>query len=63
MQGSRFRHTAHFRRWRSDKPPRDCTFAQLEVVPPQELSEIFPTPGASSIARTSRNQRGLLDGP
>ena len=22
--------------------PRDCTFAQLEVVPPQELSEIFP---------------------
>ncbi len=42
MQGSRFRHTAHFRRWRSDKPPHDCTFAQLEVVPPQELNEIFP---------------------
>jgi ATP-dependent DNA ligase len=41
MQGSRFRHTAQFRRWRSDKRPRDCTFAQLEVVPPQELSEIF----------------------
>jgi ATP-dependent DNA ligase len=41
MQGSRFRHTAHFRRWRTDKPPRDCTFAQLEVVPAQELNEIF----------------------
>jgi len=41
MQGSRFRHTAHFRRWRSDKPPRECTYAQLEVVPPQELAEIF----------------------
>ena len=41
MQGGRFRHTAQFRRWRSDKRPRDCTFAQLEVVPPQELSEIF----------------------
>lgn len=41
MQGSRFRHTAHFRRWRTDKPPRECTFAQLEVVAPQELSEIF----------------------
>ena len=25
MQGTRFRHTAQFRRWRPDKPPRDCT--------------------------------------
>jgi ATP-dependent DNA ligase len=41
MQGSRFRHTAQFRRWRTDKKPRDCTFAQLEVVAPQELAEIF----------------------
>ena len=41
MQGSRFRHMAQFRRWRSDKQPRDCTYAQLEVVPPQELMEIF----------------------
>jgi ATP-dependent DNA ligase len=43
MQGSRFRHTAQFRRWRSDKRPRDCTFAQLEVVPPHELAAIFST--------------------
>jgi ATP-dependent DNA ligase len=41
MQGSRFRHTAQFRRWRTDKTPTDCTFAQLEVVPPQELAVIF----------------------
>jgi ATP-dependent DNA ligase len=41
MQGSRFRHTAQFRRWRMDKTPTDCTFAQLEVVPPQELALIF----------------------
>jgi ATP-dependent DNA ligase len=41
MQGSRFRHTAQFRRWRTDKKPSDCTFAQLEVVPAQELEEIF----------------------
>jgi ATP-dependent DNA ligase len=41
MQGDRFRHTAHFRRWRPDKPPRDCTYAQLEVVAPHELAEIF----------------------
>jgi ATP-dependent DNA ligase len=42
MQGDRFRHTAQFRRWRKDKKPMDCTYAQLEVVPPQELQEIFP---------------------
>jgi ATP-dependent DNA ligase len=41
MQGSRFRHTAHFRRWRSDKRPSDCTYAQLETVPPHELATIF----------------------
>lgn len=43
MQGDRFRHTAQFRRWRSDKNPSDCTYAQLEVVPPQELAAIFPS--------------------
>ena len=41
MQGSRFRHTAQFRRWRPDKKPSDCTYAQLEVVPPEELATIF----------------------
>jgi len=41
MQGTRFRHMAHFRRWRTDKKPSDCTYAQLEVVPPQELAAIF----------------------
>jgi len=43
MQGSRFRHTAQFRRWRDDRDPRDCTYAQLEVVPPHELAAIFAT--------------------
>jgi ATP-dependent DNA ligase len=42
MQGDRFRHTAQFRRWRSDKNPSDCTYDQLEVVAPQELAAIFP---------------------
>jgi ATP-dependent DNA ligase len=41
MQGARFRHMSHFRRWRSDKKPSECTYAQLEVVPPQELAAIF----------------------
>lgn len=41
MQGSRFRHTAQFRRWRPDKPPRECGYDQLEVVTPMELKQIF----------------------
>jgi ATP-dependent DNA ligase len=38
MQSGRFRHMAHFRRWRKDKRPEDCTYAQLEVVAPEELA-------------------------
>jgi ATP-dependent DNA ligase len=30
MEGARFRHTAHFRRWRQDREPRSCTYDQLE---------------------------------
>jgi ATP-dependent DNA ligase len=41
MQGDRFRHPAQFRRWRPDKRPADCTYAQLEVTPPYELARIF----------------------
>jgi ATP-dependent DNA ligase len=41
MQGARFRHMSHFKRWRTDKKPSDCTYAQLEVIPPQELMTIF----------------------
>ena len=41
MQGDRFRHTTQFRRWRPDKKPTDCTYAQLEVVPPYEIKQIF----------------------
>jgi ATP-dependent DNA ligase len=45
MQGTRFRHTAQFRRWRTDKNPRACTYAQLEVVAPHELKAIFASAG------------------
>jgi ATP-dependent DNA ligase len=41
MQGDRFRHAAIFLRWRSDKPPGDCTYEQLEVTTPYELSRVF----------------------
>ncbi|HUS31416.1 MAG TPA: ATP-dependent DNA ligase [Kofleriaceae bacterium] len=41
MQGTRFRHATHFKRWRPDKPTSDCRYDQLEVSPPQEIKEIF----------------------
>ena len=47
MQGGRFRHMAQFRRWRPDKPPRECTYEQLEVIPAQELMHIFGTDSAT----------------
>jgi ATP-dependent DNA ligase len=41
LQGQRFRHAATFHRWRSDKPPRECTFDQIATTPPYELHQIF----------------------
>jgi ATP-dependent DNA ligase len=41
LQGDRFRHAAHFLRWRPDKPPSECRYDQLEVTPPAELFDIF----------------------
>jgi ATP-dependent DNA ligase len=32
LQGPRFRHAATFRRWRTDKPPRECTFDQIATI-------------------------------
>ena len=40
-QGDRFRHATQFRRWRPDRDAESCTFDQLEVVAPIELSEVF----------------------
>ncbi|MGK5532229.1 ATP-dependent DNA ligase [Streptomyces sp. URMC 129] len=44
MQGDRFRHTARFRRWRPDRDPGDCTYAQLEEPVRFDLDEVL-TPG------------------
>jgi ATP-dependent DNA ligase len=41
MQGTRFRHGAHFLRWRFDKSPLDCRYDQLEVTPAYELERVF----------------------
>ena len=42
MEGDRFRHTAQFRRWRSDRTPESCTYEQLEAPAGLDLAEILP---------------------
>jgi len=41
MEGPRFRHTAQFVRWRPDREPRSCTYAQLEEPVSFNLAEIL----------------------
>lgn len=43
LQGDRFRHATSFRRWRPDRTPQSCTYAQLDAAVPAELSEVFGT--------------------
>jgi ATP-dependent DNA ligase len=41
MEGTRFRHTAQFVRWRPDRAPSSCTFDQLEEPVSFRLSDIL----------------------
>jgi ATP-dependent DNA ligase len=41
MEGSRFRHTGQFFRWRPDRDARSCTFEQLERPIAYDLAEVF----------------------
>ncbi|MFD7509033.1 ATP-dependent DNA ligase [Streptomyces sp. NPDC059853] len=41
MQGDRFRHTAQFRRWRPDREPADCGYAQLEEPVGYALDDVL----------------------
>ncbi len=41
LEGRRFRHATTFVRWRDDREPASCTYDQIEIVPPYELSKIF----------------------
>jgi ATP-dependent DNA ligase len=42
MEGTRFRHTAQWIRWRDDRDPRSCGFGQLEEPVHFNLAEILP---------------------
>jgi ATP-dependent DNA ligase len=48
LQGPRFRHAAVFLRWRPDRLPADCRYAQLEVVAPFELAKVLAAGGATA---------------
>ena len=41
MEGDRFRHTARFRRWRTDRTPASCDYEQLEVPVSYDLDDIL----------------------
>ncbi len=41
MEGDRFRHTAHFRRWRPDRTPASCTYDQLDRPLGYDLDDIL----------------------
>jgi ATP-dependent DNA ligase len=41
MEGTRFRHTTQFRRWRDDRDPTSCTYEQLEEPVRYDLGELL----------------------
>lgn len=50
MEGPRFRHTAQFNRWRPDRDPRSCTYAQLEQPVSFRLDDIVTGLGPGTAA-------------
>lgn len=41
MEGRRFRHTAHFKRWRPDRDPTSCGYEQLEQPVSYDLASVL----------------------
>jgi ATP-dependent DNA ligase len=41
MEGRRFRHTAHFKRWRTDRDPESCGYGQLEEPAGYDLGRVL----------------------
>ncbi|QNN52453.1 ATP-dependent DNA ligase [Nocardioides mesophilus] len=41
MEGSRFRHTAQFKRWRPDRDPHSCGYEQLEEPVSYDLAAVL----------------------
>ena len=60
MQGRRFRHATHFKRWRPDKRPSDCTYEQLDVAPTYEVAEIFGAKSTQTEVLSSRRRPSIM---
>jgi len=43
LEGRRFRHTTQFVRWRPDRTPASCTYAQLEETVNYDLADVLST--------------------
>jgi ATP-dependent DNA ligase len=58
MEGRRFRHTAQFRRWRYDRDPSSCTYAQIERPVEFDLGDILARGGLpdSGVALTGKER-------
>ena len=41
MEGRRFRHTAQFRRWRTDRDPESCGYEQLDEPVSYDLTDVL----------------------
>ncbi|WP_372728395.1 ATP-dependent DNA ligase [Nocardioides sp.] len=48
MEGRRFRHTAQFRRWRTDRDPESCGYDQLDQPVSYDLGRILGVAPSSS---------------
>lgn len=58
MEGDRFRHTAQFARWRPDREPGSCTYAQVEEAAGYDLAALLPgAPSASAGAGSDADSR------
>lgn len=48
MEGTRFRHTTQFKRWRPDREPETCTYDQLQEPVSFDLATLLPgAPGTT----------------
>ena len=57
MEGKRFRHVAHFKRWRDDRDPRSCTYEQLEQPGDFDLRAMLSKSATPAKSRASRGPR------
>jgi ATP-dependent DNA ligase len=56
MEGRRFRHTAQFRRWRTDRDPESCGYEQLEEPVSYDLGRILAV-GQTGSTTKSKDDR------